>query len=100
MYYTKMTVPDYFILGAGLGLLLFNIVFHFRFLINKIKWKYLVGRVIIIVSLILTLHGSRFELASGILLFMDMACIAIYRPEKYKVQIVSLSFVGGLILYF
>ncbi|MBK8399375.1 MAG: hypothetical protein IPL26_29550 [Leptospiraceae bacterium] len=99
MYYTKMTVPDYFILGAGLGLLLFNIVFHFRFLINKIKWKYLVGRVIIIVSLILTLHGSRFELASGILLFMDMACIAIYRPEKYKVQIVSLSFVGGLILY-
>lgn len=99
LYYTKMTIPDFFILGTGLGLLFFNIIFHFGFFSSKIKWKYLAGRVILVVSLILTLHGSRFELASGILLFMDMACIALYRPQKYKVSSILISFSAGLVLY-
>lgn len=99
LYYVNIDEPDSFILGTGLGLLIFNIIFHYGFLSNKLRWKYLAGRVILIVSLILTMHGSRFELASVLLLFMDTACIAIYRPDKYRLTGILLSILGGLVLY-
>lgn len=99
LYYVNINEPDSFILGTGLGLLIFNIIFHYGFLSSKLKWKYLVGRVILIVSLILTMHGSRFELASMVLLFLDTACIAIYRPHKYRLTSILLSIFGGLVLF-
>lgn len=99
IYYMNMKAPDSFILGAGIGLLFFNIIFHYGFFNTKVRWKYFAGRVILIVSLILTMHLSRFELASGILLFLDTACIAIYRPSKNKLNLILLSILGGIALY-
>ena len=99
LYYVNIKTPDSFILGTGSGLLLFNIIFHYGFLNSKLRWKYLAGRGILIVSLILTMHLSRYELAAGILLFLDTACIAIYRPSKYKLSFILPSIAGGLALY-
>ncbi len=99
LYYMNIKTSDSFILGAGLGLLLFNIIFHYGFLNTKLRWKYFAGRIILIVSLILTMHLSRFELASGVLLFLDTACIAIYRPNIYRLKLILLSILGGLVLY-
>ena len=36
---------------------------------------------------------------SGLLLFLDTACIAIYRPSKYKLSFILPSIAGGLALY-
>jgi hypothetical protein len=103
-YYELNSNPDAYILGAGLGLFLFNLAYHFELFRKEHKWKFLVARIILLLVVALSLHNSKINTFLSIFLFIDTSMIAFFRPFRYNLTNSILSIVSGilfvLILYF
>ena len=103
-YYELNSSPDSYILGAGLGLLLFNLAYHFELFRKEYKWKFLIARVILLLIVALSLHNSRINYFLSFFLFIDTSMIAFFRPFKYDLRNSIFAVFSGIffiiILYF
>ncbi len=97
-YYIVESSPDKFILGAGAGLFLFNILYHYRIFLKKEKWKFIIARVLLVLSLLLSFHFSKFSTFAIFLFFIDTSIISFFRPREVKKPNLLSSILFGIII--
>ncbi|MCB1178895.1 MAG: hypothetical protein KDK36_15025, partial [Leptospiraceae bacterium] len=99
-YYRVKDGPDALVVGGGLGLIIFNVLYYLRIVQNNIKYSFIAGRIIILLNLVLTMQQAYLEMFYYILFFIDMGCIAIFRPVRLRRGYGTLAIFAGFAIAF
>jgi hypothetical protein len=100
-YYQVEDGPDALVVGGGIGLILFNILYYFKISQKYMKYSFLIGRLVLLLNLVLTMQQAYLEFFYYLLFFMDLAVIAFFRPTRLRRGYFALALVAGAaIAYF
>lgn len=102
LFYLRSNIfLDPFLLGTIPGLLIFNILYAYGVLKGKLRLKYTLGILILIINFYFTLQQAELELIYPYLFFLDACLIGLYRPYqinfKRLIQALLLSILFVLI---
>jgi hypothetical protein len=95
-YYRSEDGPDALIAGGGLGLIIFNMLYHLRLIQENVKWSFLIGRAVVAFNLVLTMNQSYIENLYFFLFFLDFGTMAIFRPKKLRKSYTTTAILSGL----